>query len=120
AMYPAAPVGPAADIGGIQIEIAATWRFGAANRAQIFGAAGNRRRRYRTLGNQSALAIEVAQHQLQQLCALHDAGGQLLPIGLVDQERQMAQRPKPVGGFAGCAVGYSSFPQVPVGGSETP
>src|SRR3979409_397205 len=32
----------------------------------------------------------------------------------------MAQRPKPVGGFAGCAVGYSGFPQMPVSRSETP
>src|SRR6266403_3523027 len=32
----------------------------------------------------------------------------------------MAQRPKPVGGFARCAVGYAGFPQVAVGGSETP
>ncbi len=32
----------------------------------------------------------------------------------------MAQRPKPVGGFAGGAVGYSGFPQVAVGSAETP
>src|SRR5258705_13243339 len=32
----------------------------------------------------------------------------------------MAQRPKPVGGFAWGAVGYSGFPQVAVGSAETP
>ncbi len=88
--------------------------------AQIFGAAGNGRRGDRALGNQPALAIEIAQHQFQQLRALHDAGGQLLPIGLVDQQRQMAQRPQPVGGFAGRAIGHAGFPQMPVGGAETP
>src|ERR1019366_2355664 len=44
----------------------------------------------------------------------------LLPIGIVDQERQMAQRPRPVGGLAGRAIGHSGFPQMPVGGAETP
>src|SRR6476660_3555070 len=32
----------------------------------------------------------------------------------------MAQRPKPVCGFAGGAVGYSGFAQVAVGSAETP
>ena len=32
----------------------------------------------------------------------------------------MAQRPKPVGGLAGRAVGHAGFPQMPVGGAETP
>src|ERR1700686_2659356 len=32
----------------------------------------------------------------------------------------MAQRPKPVRGFAGRAVGHAGFPQMPVGGAETP
>ena len=32
----------------------------------------------------------------------------------------MAQRPEPVGGFAGGAIGHAGFPQMPVGGAETP
>ena len=120
AQHPPAPVGPAADIGGIDAEIAAARRFDAAHRAQIFGAAGNRRGRHRALGHQAALAIEVAQHQLQQLRALRDARGQLLPVGLVDQERQVAQRPQPVGGLAGRAIGDAGFAQMPVGGAEAP
>src|SRR5882724_11041224 len=32
----------------------------------------------------------------------------------------MAQRPEPVGGFAGCAIAHAGFPQMPVGRSETP
>ena len=120
AQHPPAPVGPAPDIGGIDAEIAAARRFDAAHRAQIFGAAGNRRGGYRALRHQAALAIEVAQHQFQQFRALHDAGAQLLPVGLVDQERQMAQRPKPVGGLSRGAIGHAGFPQMPVGGAETP
>src|SRR5439155_22837731 len=49
-----------------------------------------------------------------------DAGCQLLPIGLVDQERQMTQRPKPLGCFAGRAIGHSGFAKMAVGRSETP
>ncbi len=118
AQHPPAPIGPAADIRGIHIQISPAWRFNAADRAQIFGAAGNGGRRNRVFGNQPALAIEVAQHQFQQLRALHDAGSQLLPIGLVDQQRQMAQRPMPLGGFPGRAIGHPGFPQMPVGRSE--
>ena len=44
----------------------------------------------------------------------------MLPIGLVDDERQMAERPQPVGGFAGRAIGDAGFAQMPVGGGETP
>ena len=32
----------------------------------------------------------------------------------------MAERPQPVGGFAGRAVGDAGLPQMPVGGGETP
>ena len=120
AEHPPAPVGPAADIGGIEIEIAAARRLDAAHRAQIFVAAGDRRGRDRALGNQPAFAVEVAQHQFEQLRALGDAGGQLLPVGLVDDQRQMAQRPEPVGGLAGRAIGDAGFAQMPVGGGEAP
>ena len=85
AQHPPSPIGPAADIGGIQIEIASARRFDAANRAQIFGAAGDGCGRQRAFGNQPALAVEIAQNQFKQLGALRDAGGELLPVGLVDQ-----------------------------------
>src|SRR5258705_5735578 len=49
AQYPPAPVGPAADIGGIEIEKSAAWRSDSVNRAQKFGAAGDGRRGYRAL-----------------------------------------------------------------------
>ena len=100
------------------MQIAAAGRFDAANRAQIFVAAGNRGRRHRAIGDQPALAIEIAQHHFEQLRALRDARGQLLPVGLVDDERQMAERPQPVGGLAGRAVGDAGLAQMPVGGGE--
>src|SRR5664279_2076891 len=55
----------AADVGRVEIEIAAARRLDAADRAQIFGAAGDRGGRYRALGNEAALAIEVAEYQFQ-------------------------------------------------------
>ena len=118
--HPPAPVGAAADIGGIEMQIAAARRFDAANRAQIFVAAGNRGRGHRAIGDQPALAIEIAQHHFEQLRALRDARGQLLPIGLVDDQRQMAERPQPVGGLAGRAIGDAGLAQMPVGGGEAP
>ena len=118
--HPPAPIGAAADIGCIKVKMAAAGRFDAANRAQIFVAAGNGGRRHRAIGDQPALAIEIAQHHFEQLGALGDARGQLLPIGLVDDERQMAERPQPVGGLAGRAIGDAGLAQMPVGGSETP
>src|SRR6266702_2125404 len=45
----------------------------------------------------------------------------LLPaIGLVNDQRQMAKRPQPVGGLAGRAVGDAGFAQMTVGGGESP
>ena len=102
------------------MEIAPARRLDAANRPQIFVAAGNRRRRHRAIGDQLALAVEIAQHHLQQLRALRDARGQLPPVGFVDDERQMAERPQPVGGLAGRAIGDAGLTQMPVGGGETP
>lgn len=115
AEHPPAPVGPAADIGGIDRQIASAGRRHAADRAQIFGAAGNGGGRQRAFGHQPAFAIDVPQHQLQKLGALLDAGAELLPVGLVDQERQMAERPGPVGTVAGRAVGDAGLAQVAVG-----
>ena len=116
--HPPAAIGAAADIGRIEVKMAAAGRFDAADRAQIFVAAGNRGRRHRAIGDQPALAIEIAQHHFEQLGALRDARGQLLPIGLIDDERQMAERPHPVGGLAGRAIGDAGFAQMPVGGGE--
>ena len=118
--HPPAPVGAAADIGGIEVQIAPARRLDAANRAQIFVAAGNRGRRHRAIGDQPALAVEIAQHHFEQLRALRDARGQLLPVGLVDDQRQMAERPQPVGGVAGRAIGDAGLAQMPVGGGEAP
>ncbi len=73
AEHPPAAVGTAANIGGVQIEIAAAGRLDPAHRAQIFGTACDRGRRHRAVGNQAALAIEIAEHHLEQLRALHDA-----------------------------------------------
>ena len=100
------------------MQVASARRLDAADRAQIFVAAGNRRRRHRAVGDQPALAIEVAQYHFEQLRALGDAGGQLLPVGLVDDQRQMAERPQPVGGLAGRAVGDAGLAQMAVGGGE--
>ena len=91
------------------MQIAASRRFDPADRPQIFIAAGDGGRGHRTVGDQPALAIEIAQHHFEQLRTLRDAGGQLLPVGLIDDERQMAERPQPVGGLAGGAVGNAGF-----------
>jgi hypothetical protein len=53
------------------------------------------------------------------LGALGDARGQLLPFRLVDDERQMAERPQPVGGLAGGTIGDAGLAQMPIGGSKT-
>ncbi len=90
AEHPPAPVRTAADIGRIDVEVSATGRLDAAHRTQIFGTTCDRRGRDRALRDQPAIAVEVAQHQLQQLCPLDDTFAQLLPLGFVDQQRQMA------------------------------
>ena len=93
AQHPPAPVRATADVGGIEMQITPARRFDAAHRAQIFVAAGDRGRGYRAFGDQTTLAIQIAEDNLQQLRALRDAGAQLLPVGLIDDQRQVAQRP---------------------------
>ncbi len=102
------------------MQVVAARRFDAANRAEIFVRAGDGGGRHRAVRHQTALAIEVAQNHFQQLRALLDTGGELLPVGLVDDQRQMTQRPQPVGGLAGRTIGDAGFAQMPVGGSKSP
>ena len=118
AEHPPAPIGATADIGGIEMQITPARRLHAAHRAQIFVAAGNGGCRHRALSHQFALAIEITQHRFEQFGALGDACGQLLPVGLIDDQRQMAERPHPVGGLAGSAIGDAGFAQVAIGGGE--
>ena len=118
AQHPPAPVGAAADVGGIEAEIAPARRLDAADRAQIFGAAGDRRGRHRAFRHQPAGAVEIGQNLLEQGRALRNARGDMLPFGGVDQQRHMAQRPGAIGGFAGRPIGDTSLAQMPVGGTE--
>ena len=102
------------------MQIAAARRLDAANRPQIFVAAGDGGGGHSAIDDQAALAVEIAQHHFEQLRALRNADAQLLPIGLVDDQRQVAERPQPVGGIAGRAVGDAGFAQMPVGGGKAP
>ncbi|MGY3460293.1 hypothetical protein ACVWW5_005743 [Bradyrhizobium sp. LM3.4] len=120
AEHPPAAVGSAADVGGIEREIAPAGRLHAADGTKIFGTAGDRGGRQRAFGDEPALAIDVAQHELEQLGALGDAVGQLLPIRLVDQQRQMADRPRPVGALAGRSIGDAGLAQMSVGHAKPP
>ena len=93
AQDPPPAIRTAPDIGGIEVEVAPARRLDAADGAQIFAAAGNGRGRNGALSDQAALAIEIAEQQFEQLGALRDAGRQLPPVGIVDEQRQMAEWP---------------------------
>ena len=93
AEHPPAAVGPAADVGGIELEVAAARRLDAVKRAEELAAAGDHRRRQRAFGDQAAGPVDVGKHGLQKLGALRDAGSDLLPLALGDDEGDVRERP---------------------------
>ena len=77
-----------------------TGRHDAVQRAQVARVTEHQRRRQQALVQQALRPIAVGQHGLEQAGALGDAGLDHLPVGRLDQQRQHAQRPRPLDALA--------------------
>ncbi len=90
------------------------------HRPQIFRAGGDELGRDQPIGDQPVVAIDVGQHALEKLGALHEAGGDSLPFGLRDDERHMGQWPGALVGAAGAvdAVVDAGIVQIMIGAGE--
>ena len=89
--HPPPPVRPAAEIGGVELQRAATGR--AVQRAQIVGAAADDRGRQQVLRHDLARPVDVVEQGRQQLRALGDTGGDRLPLGAGYEQGDVAERP---------------------------
>ena len=85
AEHPPRAVGAARDLHRVKAQPAAAGGRDAAHRPDEFGRARHRRRRQRAFLDQPALAINVAQDQIEQFGALDDSGVDRLPFRLRQQ-----------------------------------
>jgi hypothetical protein len=118
AQHPPPPVGTAPEVGGVDVRPAAAGRGDAAHGADEVQAAGDGGGGQQALGHQTALAVDVGQHRLQHRGALGDAGGDLVPLGLGQDERQGIERPVALGLLAIDAVGGAGIADVAAGETE--
>ena len=72
------------------------------------------------LADETRLAIDVGQHRLEHLGPLHQARFQRRPFGVIDQQRHVAERPRPVGARRVLvdAIEHAGIVQVAVGGGK--
>jgi hypothetical protein len=66
-------------------------------RPQEFRIARNNDRRQSALAHEIGRAIGIGKHRLEQFRALDESSLERLPLRPVDQERHVAQRPRPLG-----------------------
>ena len=118
--HPPAPVRPAADVGGIELDVGLALGQDAGERLQIIRAAGDGGGRQGALVHQETRTVDVLQDLLDQLGALGHASGDGLPFRGLDQQGQMADRPAFLGVVAIGAIGRAGVADVPVGRGETP
>ena len=118
--HPPAPVGAAADIDGIEAQMRAARRLDADQRPQEFRIAGDQSRRQPAVARQRARTVGIRQHRFEQFGALDKAGLQLPPFAGLDDERDMAERPRPLdaGGILIDAIEHAGIAQIAVGSGE--
>ena len=93
AEHPPGAVGAAADLEGEEVQIVAAARRDADQRPQPLAAAGDQPRRQVAVGDQPVLAVEVGEQRLEQLGALHEAAGDARGLLLLEQHRDVGERP---------------------------
>ena len=117
---PPAAVGPPADVTGVEPEPAAPRRRHALHRPQVVRAAGDDRGRQGARGHERVRTVDVGEDAVHQFGPLGDARGDLAPVALGDEERDVGQRPRPLDGLAADAIGDAEVANMPIGGREPP
>jgi hypothetical protein len=77
------------------LQILAARRRKAAHGPQIARVPKHQRGRQLAALQQGLRTVDVGHHRVEQLRPLHHAGFDLGPLGLVDQQRQQIERPRP-------------------------
>ncbi len=118
--HPPASVGAAADIDGIEAQMRAARRLDADQRPQEFRIAGDQSGRQPAVARQRSRTVGIRQHGFEQFGALDKAGLQLPPFAGLDDERDMAERPRPLdtGRIFIDAIEHAGIAQITIGGGE--
>ena len=90
-------------------------------RPQPLAAAGDQARRQVAVGDQAVRAVEVGDQRLEQVGALHEAAGDAGGLGLLDQHRDVGERPGALAGAGGAVLAEedAGVAQVLVAAGET-
>ena len=97
AEHPPGAVGAATDLEGEEVQEVAGGGFRADHRAEPFGAGGDQGRGQMTVRDEPVFAVEIGAEGFEQVGALDQAARDLGPVGLLDQDRDVAERPGPLG-----------------------
>ena len=118
--HPPFAVGAAADVDRIEAQMRAAGRRNADQRTQKFRIAADQGRRQTPLAGQRRRPVGIRQHRFEQLGALDEAFLQLRPFAGLDDERHMAERPRPLDArrILVDAIEHAGIAQVPIGGGE--
>ena len=120
AEHPPASVGAASDIDGIKAQMRAAGRRDADQRTQKFRIAGDQRGGQAAIATEPRRAVGVGEDGFEKLGALDEPGFQIFPFGRLDDQRHMAERPRPLdaGGILIDAIENAGAAQIAVGGGE--
>ena len=119
--HPPGAVRAAADLEGAEVQVMAARRPDADQRPQELRVGGDQGRRHEAFRHQPVLAVNVGQDRFHQIGALDEAFGDLRPLLLVDQHRNMGERPAALCGFPGCigSVKDAGVAQIAGGAGKT-
>ena len=93
AQHPPGAVRAAAELEGAEVQEMSAGRLDADHRAQEFRARRDQLGRQQALPDQRVVAVDVGADRLEQVGALHQPGADACPFRLVDEQRDMRQRP---------------------------
>jgi hypothetical protein len=102
------------------MEEMAAGRLYADHGPEEFGITGDQLGREETAGDEARLAVDVGNDLFEQFCALLETLGDLVPVGFVDDQRDVGKRPGALLALGAVvfAVEYAGVPKVLVGALE--
>ena len=120
AHHPPPAVGRAREVGGVLQQVAATGGLEPFGRREEAAVAEDHRRRDESAFHQRLRAIEIAEHAVEQVGPLLDAGRDAFPLVGGQQERDRIDLPRPLGtGRIGIhVVGDAELADLPLGERE--
>ena len=118
AKNPPAAIRTTPDVGGVNMQEFAAWRFHPVQGMEKLGAAGDGGSGQIARGDQPALAVNIGQQQFHEPRALLDPLRDLAPFAGLDEKRHMRERPGALARIPIGAIGHARVANMPVGGGK--